>query len=84
MYFSPSEIKAHRGDTLRFVAVLGRHNVDFVADSNHRAANLPAITATLELPGDSVDVIVRLASGKYFFQCDPHAMLGMTGHLVVR
>ena len=83
MYFSPSEISAHAGDTLRFVEVRGKHNVDFVADSNHSASNLPSVTALLEKPGETVDVVVRMAPGRYFFQCDPHAMLGMTGRLTV-
>jgi len=28
-------------------------------------------------------VLVHLAPGTYYFQCDPHAALGMKGHLIV-
>ena len=38
-------------------------------------------SALLQLPGQTADLKVTLAPGKYYFQCDPHAALGMKGHL---
>jgi plastocyanin len=37
----------------------------------------------LQLPGQTLDVPVTMKPGHYFFQCDPHALLGMVGHLEV-
>ena len=37
----------------------------------------------LQLPGQTYELLVALAPGKYFFQCDPHALLGMVGRLEV-
>lgn len=81
--FSPSDFEAHRGDVLRFTLVTGVHNVHFLADSNPRAVTLPAAGALLQLPGQSVDIKVTWPAGRYYFQCDPHALLGMVGRLNV-
>jgi plastocyanin len=82
-YFSPSEIEAHQGDTLRLTLVTGVHNLHFLADSNPGKSGLPPASDMLQLPGQTLDIPVTFAEGKYFFQCDPHAALGMTGHLKV-
>lgn len=83
-YFTPNEVTAHPGDVLRFTLVQGVHNVHFLADSNPGAANLPAATAFAQLPGQTLDVPVAMAAGKsYYFQCDPHALLGMRGRVRV-
>jgi plastocyanin len=83
-YFKPATIEAKRGDVLRYVLTSGVHNVNFVADSNPGAANLPPVSAMLQLPGQTVDVPVTFGPGRFFFQCDPHALLGMVGHVTVR
>ncbi|MFI5239201.1 MAG: plastocyanin/azurin family copper-binding protein [Gemmatimonadales bacterium] len=83
MRFSPSRIVAHRGDILHFVNGAGRHNVDFVADSNPRNVALPPVTPLLETAGATVDIPVDLPPGRYYIQCDPHAAMGMVGHLIV-
>lgn len=82
-YFKPNEVEAHRGDVVRFVLKSGVHNVHFVADSNPANAVLPAASDMLQLPDQTYDFTVNVASGKYYFQCDPHAMLGMVGHIKV-
>lgn len=83
--FEPSEITADEGDILRFTLEVGVHNVHFVADSNPRIPNLPAASEMLQLPGQEFDVPVQFGSGKVvYFQCDPHAALGMKGHVTVR
>ena len=66
--FEPNKIEAKKGDVLRFTLQAGVHNVHFLADSN---------------PGKTLDIPVTFAEGKYYFQCDPHAALGMIGHLEV-
>jgi plastocyanin len=81
--FDPAEIEAHPGDVLRFTLKSGVHNVDFLADSNTVKTGLPAVTPFLQLPGQTYDIKVTMAPGKYYFQCDPHAALGMKGHLEV-
>jgi len=51
--------------------------------SNSIKAGLPPTSETLQLPGKTYDLAVSLQPGKYFFQCDPHALPGMMGHLEV-
>ena len=80
--FNPAEFGAHQGDVLRFTLVTGVHNVHFVADSN-RAATMPEASPLLQAPGQTFDIAVSWAPGRYYFQCDPHALLGMIGHVKV-
>jgi plastocyanin len=81
--FEPKEIEAHQGDVIRFTLKTGVHNVNFLADSNAIKTGLPGATALLQLPGQAIDLKVTLLPGKYYFQCDPHAALGMKGELEV-
>jgi plastocyanin len=82
-YFTPKEIEAHKGDVLRFTVKIGVHNVHFLPDSNPGKTGLPPASELLQLPGQTTDIPVNFAAGKYYFQCDPHAALGMKGHLKV-
>jgi plastocyanin len=82
-YFTPNEIEAHRGDVLRYKLKVGVHNVHFLPDSNPGKPGLPPASELLQLPGQTVDIPVNFAAGRYYFQCDPHAALGMKGHLKV-
>lgn len=82
-YFKPKEIEAHRGDVVRFVLKSGVHNVNFLPDSNPGKTGLPKASDFLQLPGQEFDVLVSMAPGDYYFQCDPHALLGMVGKLEV-
>ena len=82
-YFLPAEIEAHQGDVLRFVLKSGVHNVNFLPDSNPGRSGLPTASQLLQLPGQTHDVAVSFAQGEYYFQCDPHAALGMVGKLEV-
>ncbi len=82
-YFAPNEIEAHRGDVLRYKLKIGVHNVHFLPDSNPGKTGLPPASEMLQLPGQTIDIPVNFAAGKYYFQCDPHAALGMKGHVKV-
>jgi plastocyanin len=82
-YFKPAKLEAHRGDVLRFILKSGVHNVHFLADSNPGKSNLPAASDMLQLPDQTLDIPVNFEPGDYYFQCDPHAALGMKGHLEV-
>ncbi|MEO8579599.1 MAG: plastocyanin/azurin family copper-binding protein [Gemmatimonadales bacterium] len=82
-YYVPAKVEAHKGDVLRFKLRIGVHNVHFLPDSNPGKSGLPPASEMLQLPGQTYDVPVNFASGKYYFQCDPHAALGMKGHLEV-
>ena len=81
--FEPATIEAKRGDVIRYHLMTGVHNTHFLPDSNAGKSNLPAASSMLQLPGQTYDVKVTLAPGTYYFQCDPHALLGMMGHLTV-
>ena len=81
--FEPNKIEAHRGDVIRYTLTAGVHNVHFLADSNPGKTGLPPASDMLQLPGQTLDVPVNFAEGHYYFQCVPHAALGMIGHLEV-
>jgi plastocyanin len=83
-YFKPAEVHAKRGDVVRYTLKVGVHNVHFLADSNAGRSGFPqAPSDFLQLPGQTYDVAVKMPVGSYYFQCDPHAALGMKGHLIV-
>jgi plastocyanin len=83
-YFKPAEVTAKPGDVLKYVLVSGVHNVHFVADSNPGVVGLPPAGPMLQLPGQTDEVVVPDAVGKRLFVwCDPHALLGMIGHINV-
>ena len=81
--FEPNVVSAKEHDILRFVMVTGVHNVDFLAAKNPGVAGLPAPSELLQTPGQAKEYVVGLKPGAYYFQCDPHAALGMTGTLNV-
>ena len=81
--FEPANFEAKRGDVIRFTLISGVHNVHFVADSNPGKAGLPPAGPLLQLPHQTYDLKVSWEPGRYYYQCDPHALLGMTGHVTV-
>ena len=81
--FQPAMVEAKPGDVVRYTLGQGVHNVHFLPDSNPGAQGLPPASEMLQLPGQTYDVKVTFAPGTYYFQCDPHALLGMKGHLKV-
>ncbi len=82
-YYKPNRVEAHQGDVLRYVNKVGVHNVHFLPDSNEIKTGLPPASELLQLPGQTYDLVVTMAPGNYYFQCDPHAALGMQGHVKV-
>ena len=81
--FQPATVEAKAGDVVRYTLGQGVHNVHFLPDSNPGVQGLPPASEMLQLPGQTYDVKVTFAPGTYYFQCDPHALLGMKGHLKV-
>lgn len=82
-YFEPADFEVRQGDLVRFVLVSGVHNVSFPAAENKGKSGLPAPSDYLQLPGQTFDLLVTMEPGRYFYQCDPHAALGMVGHIEV-
>ena len=83
-YFKPAEVHARRGDVVRYTLKVGVHNVHFLADSNAGRSGFPQTASDfLQLPGQTYDLAVKMPAGNYYFQCDPHALLGMKGRLIV-
>ena len=82
-YFKPNDVEAHPGDVLRYVLKAGVHNVHFLPDSNTIKTGLPPASDMLQLPDQTYDLVVSMQPGHYYFQCDPHAALGMKGKLEV-
>ena len=57
-----------------------------LADGTHRVGT--GVFATADawsqwVARQTFDVKVTFAPGTYYYQCDPHALLGMKGHLKV-
>lgn len=82
-YYKPNDIEAESGDIVRFVLKSGVHNVHFLADSNEIKTGLPPASEMLQLPDQTYDLLIDQKEGHYYFQCDPHAALGMKGRLEV-
>ena len=83
-YFKPTDVHAKPGDVIRYTLKVGVHNVHFLADSNAGRSSYPRSPSDmLQLPGQTLDLAVKMPAGNYYFQCDPHAALGMKGHLIV-
>ena len=82
-YYKPAEIEAEQGDLIRFVLKSGVHNVNFLPDSNEIKTGLPSPSDMLQLPDQTYDLVVSMQPGHNYFQCDPHAALGMKGRLEV-
>ena len=83
-YFKPAEVHVKAGDVIRYTLKVGVHNVHFLADSNAGRASYPQSPSDmLQLPGQTLDLAVKMPAGTYYFQCDPHAALGMKGHVIV-
>lgn len=81
--FEPADFEAKRGDVIRFTLISGVHNANFAADSNVGKTGLPPAGALLQLPHQTYDVKVTWGPGTYYYHCDPHALLGMKGHVTV-
>ncbi len=82
-YYEPADFSVRRGDVVRFVLRSGVHNARFVPDSNAGKSRLPAEVPYLQLPGQTYDIKVDVEPGTYYYHCDPHALLGMVGHMTV-
>mgnify|MGYP003580515102 CR=1 FL=1 len=82
-YFKPTTVTARKGDVIKFELKVGVHNVNFLADSNPGKTGLPKVSEFLQLPGQELEIVIGMEPGTYYFQCDPHAALGMKGHLTV-
>lgn len=81
--FIPDDFEAYQGDVMRFRLGSGVHNVNFLADSNRTLTNAPPAGPLLQLPGQTYDIAVDFPEGRYYFHCDPHALLGMIGYVKV-
>lgn len=82
--FEPADFDAKPGDVIRYTLVSGVHNAAFPADSNASTSALPPAGPMLQLPQQTYDVKVTMGPGRHYFQCDPHALLGMVGHVTVK
>jgi plastocyanin len=84
--FDPPVDTVVRGDTVRFVEAADViHNVRFVSHAPGAKLGAASVGPYLTKLGESYDVIIdsRFTDGTYAFVCDPHAMIGMKGTLVV-
>ena len=83
--FEPANLTVKKGDVIRYTLESGVHNAHFVADSNPNLTGFPTKPSDfLQLPGQTIDLKVGAPAGTYFYQCDPHAALGMVGRVTVQ
>ena len=97
-YYEPEQLIINRGDKVRFVMVEGGpHNVSFSNPLKPDDTKIPpGAKVVLENQGKLVGVLLQapgqtyelefnksLPIGEYNFVCDPHALLGMKGKIVV-
>jgi len=82
--FDPQHFDVKKGDVIRYTLVNGVHNAHFLPDSNPGKTGLPPAGPLLQLPGQTWDVKVTWEPGTYYYQCDPHALIGMVGHVRVQ
>jgi plastocyanin len=93
--FTPSEIRAAPGDTIRFTNGMGGpHNIQFMAESISVAAQgllnnamkdkiLPLTSPMFLTEGEKYELIVpKLPAGRYPFLCSPH-WSNMRGAIVI-
>ena len=76
--FSPSSFTAAIGDTIRFVWVSGVHTTT--------STSVPAGAASWNAPLDNTHTVFRYVvkiGGRYAFQCNFHALMGMVGSFTV-
>lgn len=84
--FSPAELRVRRGDLVRFRMANGAavHSVSFThLQHDRRGVPLPPDSPMLVLEGQSWQLRVDLAPGRYEFVCIVHALVGMRGTLIV-
>lgn len=84
--FEPSAIKAHIGDTVRFVqSDIVPHNVQFKSTPRGAKLGVAVMGPFLLVKGDTYDLVIddRFVPGTYAFVCTPHEMMGMKGSLEV-
>lgn len=84
--FSPAKITVKAGDVVRFTQVRANmHNVEF--KTVPAGANLGELmSGPYLMTADQVHeftIDARFAAGTYDYVCTPHAMMGMTGQIVV-
>jgi plastocyanin len=95
--FDPANITVKQGDAVKFIMVTGGpHNVAFLnlTDATVKAqlnANMPGqhmaedSSPLLMQPNEAYIVsFAKIPSGKYDFDCTPHAAMGMKGTITVQ
>ena len=81
-FFDPDTVTINVGETVEWVAVEGRHNV------NGSAATYPNNPEPFfsgnaqQAPWTFTHTFTT--EGSYDYRCDPHALLGMVGHVIVK
>jgi plastocyanin len=81
--FTPADFEARQGDVVRFVLDSGVHNASWPAAQNPSGVELPPTSPYLQAPGQTFEFTVTQPPGTYYYQCDPHVMMGMIGHMTV-
>lgn len=84
--FDPAIVHVQEGDTVEFEnAADVMHNVRFVHTAPGAKLGAAAVAPYLTKVGDEWKIVIdgRFTDGTYAFVCDPHAMIGMKGTLVV-
>jgi plastocyanin len=95
--FEPKEVTIQVGDTVKWIASSGSHNVAFWADSipagsvdllrKAMGSDTVATLTTTRKPtaGDSIKIVFAgMPKGTYLYYCKPHLMRNMIAKLIVQ
>ena len=84
--WSPGDITANPGDTIRFEQTTATpHNVEFRETPAGVDLGASKMGPFLVAPGDHYDLVIdgRFKAGVYKFVCTPHESMGMKGTITV-
>jgi plastocyanin len=91
-FFEPKELVIQRGDLVRWKMVDGApHNVNFTGREFPQGARVllenrrKLMGLMLQTPGQTYEIHFtdEFPLGEYNYVCDPHAVLNMTGKLII-
>lgn len=85
--FVPSRVTVQRGEVIQFVQEgVVPHNVEFKKEPDGSSLDGVRMGPFLMAKGDTYEVRIDqgFTDGSYEYVCTPHAVMGMTGTIVVR
>lgn len=80
-FFDPDTIRINVGETVEWICTEGSHNVN--GSQNTYPSNPEGFSSGAARPAPWTFSHTFTLEGAYDYRCDPHALLGMDGHVIV-